>query len=97
MPSCTSDISMVQVLEAAGFGYWLFLLAVQGWGCLLVSYGFKFKSGADGTHSWWRTKLSHVMVWVGQELVIASDHRLADTFLPTFMGVAVAWHSYLPH
>ena len=97
MLSCTSDIRMVQVLEAAGFGYWLFLLAAQGWGCLLVAYGLKFKSSADGTHSWWRTRLSHVMVWVGQELVIASDHRLAETFLPTLMHVAVAWHSYLPH
>ena len=82
--SFIADLIMAQVLEAAGFGYWLFWYAVQGWGCLLLCYGLRFNSS--------------LMVWVGEYLVIASDRRLAlEAFLPTCMAIAqrMIWHHHL--
>ena len=82
--SFIADLIMAQVLEAAGFGYWLLWYAVQGWGCLLLCYGLRFNSS--------------LMVWVGEYLVIASDRRLAlEAFLPTCMAIAqrMIWHHHL--
>ena len=37
--SFIADLIMAQVLEAAGFGYWLFWYAVQGWGAYCFAMG----------------------------------------------------------